>query len=189
MTSTVKFSTTWHLNNSVCELLPMKIEDNRGFFSEVYQKSDMEKLGVSDDFIQENQSFTKKQYTFRGLHFQKPPFEQAKLIRVLKGSILDIALDLRRDSATYLQHKQFTLSAQNFKQLYIPAGFAHGFLTLEDNCEISYKVSNPYNHASDVSLSVFDEKLGIELPCPIDIIALSEKDKKGKKLDSLGIIF
>ena len=189
MTSTVKFSTTWHLNNSVCELLPMKIEDNRGFFSEVYQKSDMEKLGVSDDFIQENQSFTKKQYTFRGLHFQKPPFEQAKLIRVLKGSILDIALDLRRDSATYLQHKQFTLSAQNFKQLYIPAGFAHGFLTLEDDCEISYKVSNPYNHSSDVSLSVFDKKLMIELPCSKKNIALSKKDQDAQSLDSLGEIF
>ena len=87
MTSTVKFSTDWHFNNSVCELLPLKIEDDRGFFSEVYQKSDMEKLGVGEDFIQENQSFTKKQYTFRGMHFQKPPFEQAKLIRVLKGSI------------------------------------------------------------------------------------------------------
>lgn len=185
----MKFSTDWHFNNEVCELLPLKIEDLRGFFSEVYQKSDFEDLGISENFIQENHSFTKSQYTFRGLHFQKPPFEQAKLIRVLRGSILDIALDLRQDSCTYLEHKQFILSAENFKQLYIPSGFAHGFLTLEDNCEISYKVSNPYNQASDVSLSIFDDKLGINLPCSKDIISLSKKDEKGKSLDDLGRIF
>ena len=120
---------------------------------------------------------------------QKPPFEQAKLVRVLKGSILDIALDLRQESATYLQHKKFTLTENNFKQLFIPAGFAHGFLTLEDNCEISYKVTNPYNHPSDVSLSVFDKKLGITLPCSKEDIALSKKDDDALELDALGKIF
>ncbi len=185
----MKFSVDWHFNNEVCELLPLKIEDLRGFFSEVYQKDNFEDLGISENFIQENHSFTKNKYTFRGLHFQKPPFEQAKLIRVLRGSILDIALDLRRNSSSYLEHKQFTLSANNFKQLFIPPGFAHGFLTLEDNCEISYKVSNPYNHASDVSLSIFDKKLGIDLPCSKDMISLSEKDEKGINLDDLGEVF
>ena len=185
----MKFSTNWHFNNEVCELLPLKIEDLRGFFSEVYQKDNFEDLGINENFIQENHSFTKKKYTFRGLHFQKPPFEQAKLVRVLRGSILDIALDLRRHSSSYREHKLFMLSADNFRQLYIPPGFAHGFLTLEDNCEISYKVSNPYDHASDVSLSIFDEKLGIELPCSKDMISLSEKDKNGIKLDDIGEVF
>ena len=83
----------------------------------------------------------------------------------------------------------FSLSANNFKQLYIPAGFAHGFLTLEDNCEISYKVSNPYNHSSDVSLSIFDEKLGIKLPCLKDEVSLSEKDEQGQSICSIGSVF
>ncbi|HCK03471.1 MAG TPA: dTDP-4-dehydrorhamnose 3,5-epimerase [Methylophilaceae bacterium] len=185
----MKFTTEWYFGNDVCEITPLKIEDQRGFFSEVYQKTDFKQLGILDNFIQENHSYTKDKYTFRGLHFQKPPFEQAKLVRVLKGSILDIALDLRKESLTYLQHKQFTLTANNFKQLYIPVGFAHGFLTLEDHCEISYKVSNPYNHPSDVSLSVFDEKLGITLPCSKEDIALSKKDNDALELNSLGKIF
>lgn len=185
----MKFLTDWHFNNQVCELTPFKIEDKRGFFSEVYQKDDFTNLGINDDFVQENQSFTKSKYTFRGLHLQKPPYEQAKLVRVLKGSILDIALDLRHNSPTYLKHQKFNLSSDNFKQLYIPAGFAHGFLTLEDDCEISYKVSNPYNHSSDVSLSVFDKKLMIELPCSKKNIALSKKDQDAQSLDSLGEIF
>ena len=185
----MKFTTQWHFGNNVCELTPLKIEDQRGFFSEVYQKNDFEKLGIMENFMQENHSFTRDKHTFRGLHLQKPPFEQAKLVRVLKGSILDIALDLRQESATYLQHKKFTLTENNFKQLFIPAGFAHGFLTLEDNCEISYKVSNPYNHPSDVSLSVFDKKLGITLPCSKEDIALSKKDDDALELDALGKIF
>ena len=185
----MKFTTEGHFGNDVCEITPLKIEDQRGFFSEVYQKNNFKKLGILEDFIQENHSFTKDQYTFRGLHLQKPPFEQAKLVRVLRGSILDIALDLRQESPTYLQHKKFTLSAHNFKQLYIPAGFAHGFLTLEDNCEISYRVSNPYNQPSDVSLSVFDEQLGITLPCSKKDIALSKKDNEALELNALGKFF
>jgi dTDP-4-dehydrorhamnose 3,5-epimerase len=142
----MKFSTNWYLGNSVCELIPNKIEDKRGFFSEVYKQSSFHEIGIKDQFIQENHSYSKNLYTFRGLHFQKPPFEQAKLVRVLKGSIIDIAVDLRVNSDTYLQHRLFQLSDKNFKQAYIPVGFAHGFLTLEENCEISYKVSNFYDH-------------------------------------------
>ena len=185
----MKFSTKWFLGNSVCELTPNKLEDKRGFFAEVYQKNSFEEIGIKDDFIQENHSFSRNKYTFRGLHFQKPPFEQAKLVRVLQGSIIDIALDLRLNSPTYLQHRLISLSAKNFKQVYVPVGFAHGFLTLEENCEISYKVSNPYDQVSDVSVSIFDEDLGIDLPCTKDQMTLSDKDRDGEHIKSLGEIF
>ena len=185
----MKLSTKWFLDNSVCELTPNKLEDKRGFFAEVYQKNSFEEIGIKDDFIQENHSFSKNKYTFRGLHFQKPPFEQAKLVRVLQGSIIDIAVDLRLNSPTYLKHRLISLSAENFKQVYVPVGFAHGFLTLEENCEISYKVSNPYDQVSDVSVSIFDEDLGIDLPCTKDQMTLSDKDRDGEYIKSLGDIF
>tara|TARA_B100000902_G_scaffold380503_1_gene415992 strand:+ start:48 stop:611 length:564 start_codon:yes stop_codon:yes gene_type:complete len=185
----MKFKDKWHLGNAVCELTPKKIEDKRGFFSEVYQKNSFEEIGIKDHFIQENHSFSKNKYTFRGLHFQKPPFEQAKLVRVLQGSIIDIAVDLRVNSETYLQHRLIDLSAKNFKQVYVPVGFAHGFLTLEENCEISYKVSNPYDYESDVSISIFDEELGIELPCQKENITISDKDHDGVLINTLDKIF
>jgi len=185
----MKFLTEWFLEQSVCELIPRKIEDSRGFFSETYQKNDFAEYGILDEFMQENHSFTKYKHTFRGLHFQKPPYDQSKLVRVLKGSILDIVVDLRRSSPTYLKNRQFHISAENFKQIYIPSGFAHGFLTLEDNCEISYKVSNPYNHSSDVSLSVFDQELGITLPCLMEEISLSKKDAEGLTISKIGSVF
>lgn len=185
----MKFSVNWHFNNTVCELIPKKIEDKRGFFSEVYHQHSFEEIGIKDQFIQENYSYSKKEFTFRGLHFQNPPFEQAKLVRVLKGSILDFVVDLRENSDTFLQHKVFQLSQKNFKQVFIPVGFAHGFLTLEKNCEISYKVTNIYDAASDVSLSVFDEELDIEMPCSRDQITLSDKDKNAKSIKTLDKLF
>ena len=149
-----KFQSKWYLNNSVCELFPVKIQDDRGYFSEVFQKKELKNLGIEDTFIQDNQSLSEYKYTFRGLHFQKPPFAQAKLVRVISGSIIDIAVDLRKNSPTYLDHVSVELSDKKFNQLYIPIGFAHGFLTLEKNCEILYKVSSPYDHKSDVSLNI-----------------------------------
>ena len=179
----------WHFDDSVCEITPKKIEDQRGFFSEVYRMDIYKDLGINEGFIQENHSFSKHKYTFRGLHLQKAPYEQAKLIRVVNGSILDIAVDLRLDSPTYLEHKFFDLSAKNFKQLYLPIGFAHGFLTLEDNTEITYKVSNKYEPSSDVTLSIFDKDLGINLPCNLEEMLLSDKDQNGKSLKALGKVF
>ena len=184
-----KFLTKWYLGNSVCSLVPIKHEDERGFMSEVYEKNTLKELGIIENFIQENQSFTKEKFTFRGLHFQKPPYDQAKLIRVLQGSILDIFVDLRANSPTYLKHEAITLSAKNFKQVYIPSGFAHGFLTLEKNCEIIYKISNYYDHPSDASISVFDPALEISLPCKKDEVVMSEKDRNAKNWESIGEIF
>ena len=169
-------------------LQPKVFIDERGTFMESWNKSVFKSLGVNISFIQDNQSVSKKN-VLRGLHFQKPPFEQSKLVRVLRGSILDIAVDLRQDSLTYLQYRSISLSESNFKQVFVPIGFAHGFLTLEDHCEISYKVSNPYDHDSDVSLSVFDKELNIELPCKREAITLSEKDAQGENIKSLSKIF
>jgi dTDP-4-dehydrorhamnose 3,5-epimerase len=185
----MNYSTKWHFDNSVCELVPNKIEDKRGFFSEVYQKNSFEELGIKDTFIQENHSLSRNKYTFRGLHLQRPPFEQAKLVRVLRGSIIDIAVDLRVNSKTYLHHQLIHVSAKNFRQVYVPVGFAHGFLTMEENCEIFYKVSNPYDQLSDVSISIFDDQLGVQLPCSREQMTISEKDLNGESVKSLGEIF
>tara|TARA_Y100001970_G_scaffold120839_2_gene149907 strand:+ start:13621 stop:14178 length:558 start_codon:yes stop_codon:yes gene_type:complete len=185
----MNFQHTWHLNHSVCEIVPLKYEDNRGFFSETYKKNIFEEIGITEKFVQENLSFSRNKYTFRGLHFQRPPFEQAKLVRVLKGSILDIAVDLRSSSPTYLQHVSLELSALNFKQLFIPAGFAHGFLTLEENCEIAYKISNYYNEPSDTTVSVFDKDIEIRLPCEKNQITFSSKDADAQSWKSIGEIF
>ena len=163
---------------------PTVFRDTRGYFLESYNQKKFEEVVGKTSFVQDNESKSYKG-VLRGLHFQKPPFEQAKLVRVLKGSIIDIAVDIRINSDTYLQHRLIDLSAENFKQVYVPVGFAHGFLTLEENCEISYKVSNPYDHSSDVSISVFDDELSIQLPCTKAEITISEKDHDGLLIKAL----
>ena len=183
------FSTKWLLNNSVCEMIPPKHGDSRGFLSETFKIKNLEELGIIDQFVQDNHSFSKEKFTFRGLHFQKPPFNQAKLVRVLRGKILDIFLDLRQSSPTYLHHGMLEISEDKFNQLYIPSGFAHGFLTLEENCEIFYKTSNYYSYEHDISLAYFDKSLDINLPCSQDELTLSEKDKNAIMLSELGEIF
>ncbi len=182
-------STQWFLEGSICEMTPQKHGDERGFLSETFTIKSLEKLKIFDTFVQDNHSHSKEKYTFRGLHFQRPPFNQAKLVRVLKGSILDIFLDLRKNSPTYLQHHMIEISEKKFNQVYIPSGFAHGFLTLEEDCEIFYKTSNYYSHEHDMSLAYFDESLNISLPCTLAEMTLSEKDKNGMKLEELGEIF
>jgi dTDP-4-dehydrorhamnose 3,5-epimerase len=182
-------STQWFLEGSVCEMTPQKHGDDRGFLSETFTVQSLEELKIFDTFVQDNHSYSKEKYTFRGLHFQRPPFNQAKLVRVLKGSILDIFLDLRKNSPTYLQHHMIEISEKKFNQVYIPSGFAHGFLTLEEDCEIFYKTSNYYSQEHDVSLAYFDESLNILLPCSVAEMTLSQKDKNGIKLDKLEEIF
>ena len=149
----MKFEAKWYLNNSVCELIPFKLQDVRGFFSEVYQKEDFMTIGIEDEFMQDNHSLSVNKFTFRGMHLQKPPFEQAKLVRVLQGSILDVVVDLRKSSATYLQHCLIPVSAEDFNQVFVPVGFAHGFLTLEENTAISYNIENNYGIARNSMIS------------------------------------
>lgn len=159
---------------------PNVFEDERGYFYESYNKAEFDKNGIKTIFIQDNESLSQIN-VLRGLHFQNAPFSQAKLIRVIQGSVLDVAVDLRRQSKTYGQHYATELSASNKRMFYIPEGFAHGFLTLEDNTIFSYKCNNFYNKDSEDSILWNDEDLninwGIETPI------LSDKDKKAKNFN------
>jgi dTDP-4-dehydrorhamnose 3,5-epimerase len=155
---------------------PKVFTDERGYFMESYnQKQWFDALGVS--FVQDNESLSKKN-TLRGLHFQKPPFAQDKLVRVIRGSVLDVAVDIRHNSPTYGQYFSIVLSDINKKQLFIPKGFAHGFLSLEDDTVFAYKCSEYYHAASEDSLRWNDSDLAIEWNI-IDPI-LSEKDSVAK---------
>ncbi len=166
-------------------IVPKKFEDSRGFFSETYNRENFLQAGIAVDFVQDNQSRSAAAGTVRGLHFQSPPFAQDKLIRVLKGSILDVAVDLRRSSPTYGHYFATELSAENFKQMFVPVGFAHGFCTLEPNTEIFYKVSNSYAPEHDHGLAWDDPDLGIAWPVTAEAAVLSDKDRRHPRLIDL----
>lgn len=154
---------------------PMVLKDDRGVFFESFQQQKFNQLiGEEITFVQENESISKKD-VLRGLHFQKPPFAQGKLVRVIAGSVIDVAVDIRKNSLTYGKHVAVELSAENKRQLWIPAGFAHGFVALEDDTVFQYKCTNYYNKAAEDALLWNDETLGInwEIQQPI----LSPKDE------------
>lgn len=153
-------------------LQPKVFGDNRGWFMETWSEAEMKKEGLSYTFLQDNQSFSEKKGTLRGMHFQKGEASQAKLVRCCRGAVLDAAVDLRKGSPTYQKWITAELSAENKRQLLIPRGFAHGFLTLTDNVEFFYKVDNPYCPQSERSILWND--LGIAWG--IDSPVLSEKD-------------
>ncbi|WP_107038456.1 dTDP-4-dehydrorhamnose 3,5-epimerase [Brumimicrobium mesophilum] len=149
--------------------------DERGYFFESFnEKTWKENVGDLPNFVQDNESMSHKG-VLRGLHFQKTPHSQGKLVRVIQGSVLDVAVDLRKDSPTYGQHYKMILSGENKQQFYVPEGFAHGFLTLEDNTIFSYKCTNLYNQESEGGLMWNDPKLNIDWG--IDHPILSEKDR------------
>ena len=152
---------------------PQIFKDSRGAFFESWNAKKFKQLGINEDFVQDNQSVSSKG-VLRGLHFQNPPYAQAKLVRVLKGSVLDVAVDLRKNSTTYGMHVSVILSEENNKSFFIPKGFAHGFLSLEDNTVFSYKCSGYYNKESEGSLLWNDEDLKIDWQ--IDNPLVSEKD-------------
>ena len=162
--------------------------DTRGYFFESYQKKVFNKI-FRKSFVQDNLSKTIKKNTFRGLHFQKNPFPQAKLLTVIQGKILDVVIDLRKKSETYLVHGMYELSEKKINQIYIPEGFAHGFLSLEKDCIISYKVSNFFFKKYDSGINVFDDKLNIKLPIKKDKIYLSPKDRNLEKYNKRKIYF
>ena len=152
---------------------PQIFKDSRGAFFESWNAKKFKQLGISEDFVQDNQSVSSKG-VLRGLHFQNPPYAQAKLVRVIKGSVLDVAVDLRKNSPTYGKHVSVILSEQNNKSFFIPKGFAHGFLSLEDNTVFNYKCSDYYNKESEGSLLWNDEDLKIDWQ--IDNPLVSKKD-------------
>ena len=155
---------------------PQVFEDARGYFCESWNKAKMEEAGLNYDFIQDNQS--KSCYgTIRGIHFQKGEFSQAKLVRVLQGTVLDVAVDLRKDSKTFGQHVAVELSAENNRQLMIPRGFGHGFSVLTPTAVFAYKCDNVYNKASEAGIRFDDPALGIDWKVKPEEAVLSDKDK------------
>ena len=160
----------------VLEVKPRKFGDDRGFFAETYNRQRFHDHGVPIDWIQDNQSFSAEAFTLRGLHYQEPPFAQDKLVRVLRGSILDVAVDIRRGSPQFGQWVSLELSAGAFNQILVPAGFAHGFLTLEPDTEVFYKVSAAYSAEHDRSIRFDDPDIGIDWPLDGRTPVLSAKD-------------
>ena len=145
-------------------ITPRKFGDNRGFFSETYNAQMLADIGIHEQFVQDNHSLSVEKGTVRGLHYQKPPHAQAKLVRVGRGAILDVVVDIRRGSPTYGQHAAVELNAENWHQLFVPAGFAHGFCTIAPDTELQYKVSDYYAPAHDAGLLWNDPALGIVWP-------------------------
>ncbi len=162
---------------AVVEITPKKFGDHRGFFSEVFKRSALRDANIAIDFVQDNHSMSQAVGVVRGLHYQKPPYAQAKLIRVVRGAIFDVAVDIRQASPTFGEHVSRILSADNWKQLLIPAGFAHGFATLEPDTEVLYKVNAPYAPDHEAGILWNDPALGINWPVDDSTVTLSDKDK------------
>ena len=151
-----------------------KLEDERGFFTRIWDKKKIQDKGLDSDLVQMSFSFTKKKGTLRGMHFQKKPFEETKLVRCTRGKIFDVIIDLRAESNTYKKWIGMELKSDDFKMLYIPEGFAHGFQTLEDNTEVFYQVSNWFSPEHERGIRWDDKELDIKWP--IDNPIISKKD-------------
>jgi dTDP-4-dehydrorhamnose 3,5-epimerase len=149
-------------------------EDNRGFFARSWDVKNFEENGLNPKIVQCNISYTKKKGTIRGMHFQKSPYEEAKLIRCTKGKIFDVIIDLRKNSKTYKKWESFKLSSTNFKMLYVPEGFAHGFQSLKNDTEILYQVSQFYSPEAESGIRWNDPHFDIRWP--IEISEISDKD-------------
>jgi dTDP-4-dehydrorhamnose 3,5-epimerase len=156
---------------------PQKFEDQRGFFAPVYRQADLEAAGVAHGWVQENHSRSTRRGTVRGLHFQRPPFTQAKLVRVVRGAALDVCVDLRVGSPTFARHVAMELTAENLLQVYVPPGFAHGFCTLSDDTEVLYKVSAPWAPEYEGGVRWNDPAMGIDWGVTADGAVLSDKDR------------
>ncbi|OGI95622.1 dTDP-4-dehydrorhamnose 3,5-epimerase [Candidatus Nomurabacteria bacterium RIFCSPLOWO2_01_FULL_42_17] len=166
---------------------PDVFEDHRGWFVEYYNKQKWADAGMNIDFIQDNVSFTKKSGTLRGLHFQNSPFSQAKLVSCIGGAVLDVVVDLRKNSPTYKKWFSIELTEENKKQLFIPRGFAHGFLSLTDNSMVEYKVDNSYNKQAERILRFNDPEIGISWGNNNPI--LLERDEKAPLLKDCDVNF
>src|SRR5262245_44213053 len=148
--------------------------DDRGFFARTMCREEFAARGLDTEYVQQNTSFSAHRGTLRGMHYQLPPYTEAKLVRCIKGAIVDIIVDLRRKSPSYLRHECFELDEENRRQLYVPRGFAHAFQTVSDNVEVTYLVSAPYTPTAEGGLRYSDPRLGIAWPLPVSVI--SDKD-------------
>ena len=157
---------------------PKRHADSRGWFSETFREPGSRDIGLGSRFVQENQSYSKNAGTLRGIHFQVPPAPQAKLIAVLRGRILDVVIDVRRNSPTYGKFVSKELSADSGLQMYIPVGFAHGFLTLEDDVTVQYKVSDYYAPKHESGIRWNDPEIAVPWPMADADIILSDKDRR-----------
>jgi dTDP-4-dehydrorhamnose 3,5-epimerase len=168
---------------------PSKHGDHRGFFSETFRASALHERGIDLGWVQDNHSFSASRGVVRGLHFQRPPRAQAKLLRVIRGAILDVAVDLRKGSQTYGRHVAVELSADNWLQLLVPIGFAHGYCTLTDNVEVLYKVSADYAPAEEGGLLWNDPDLEIRWPVDAKDAILAKRDLDWPRLKDLSSPF
>lgn len=170
-------------------IVPSRHGDARGFFSEVFRKDRFEAAIGPVDFVQDNHSRSAAKGTLRGLHYQAPPAAQGKLVRVTRGAVLDVAVDIRRGSPTYGRHIAVELSAENWHQLWVPPGFLHGFCTLTDDVEFLYKVTAYYSAPHDGAVLFNDPDIGIAWPFSESALTLSAKDRTARRLRDLPAMF
>ena len=170
-------------------IVPKRFSDARGHFSETWSDRLFREEIANVTFVQDNQSVSAKKATLRGLHFQKPPYAQGKLLRVVRGSIFDVAVDIRQESLTYGRHIAVSLDATLAAMLWVPPGFLHGYCTLEDETEVFYKVTDYYSPTHDAGVLWSDQDLAIDWPFEADAITLSEKDRRLPSLRDLPSFF
>lgn len=163
--------------DGVLEITAKRFGDDRGFFTENWSRKAFAEIGLDHVFVQDNHSLTRKVGTLRGLHYQTPPFAQDKLVRVTRGAVFDVAVDIRKGSPTFGRWTGLTLSADAGNQIFVPAGFAHGFLTLEPDTEVQYKVTAPYAPDHDRAVRFDDPAISIDWPIAVDEAAMSAKDR------------
>lgn len=163
-------------------IVPRRIDDGRGFFSEIWNARDFASAGINTTFVQDNHVRNPRKGTVRGLHYQIIPAAQAKLLRVTRGAIFDVAVDIRRGSPTFGRHAAVVLSTDNWYQLWIPVGFAHGYCTLDDDTEVQYKVTELYSPAHERGIAWHDPELMINWPVTAESALISERDRKNPRL-------
>lgn len=171
--------------DGVMEITPSRFGDSRGFFSETWNQREFEKLGISLNFVQDNQSRSAAVGTLRGLHFQTSPRAQAKLVRVVQGAIFDVAVDIRKGSPTFGKWVGIELSQEKWNQLLVPVGFAHGFVTLAPDTEVIYKVTDYYSPEHDRSIRFDDPAIGVAWPVNPAGFTLSDKDRNAPFLSDI----
>lgn len=175
-----------HVMSSVEIITPRRFADTRGWFAETYSEADFDRFGIGCRFVQDNHSHSSAIYTLRGLHFQFPPHAQAKLVRCVRGRVFDVAVDIRQESSSYGKWTGAELTAERGEQIFVPEGFAHGFLTLEADCEVIYKCSHIYVPASEGGLAWDDPDIAIDWPLPAgETPVLSGKDRDHPRLASI----